>query len=149
MASWILTLPGACLDANTTSTNFAALAMYLLTSVLMVTTHDGLLVEWLLCPRWPIWYRQRGPDARPDLVAARLTAIELGKDIVISPPLIVAMVCMTFALYAQHVLSMVLFVLHTGAAVVNVRYTSAFGLWRPRLFGLRSAIWRVRDLLHP
>lgn len=150
MASWILPFLGACLGTNTVRTNFAALAIYLLTSVLMVTTHNGLLVKWLLCPRWPIWYRQRGPGARPDLLSARLAAIELGKDIVISPPLVVAMVCMTFALYAQHVLSMLLFVLHTGAAVLNVRYTSAFGaLWRPRLFGLHSAIWRVRDLFHP
>ncbi|KAK4493888.1 hypothetical protein PRZ48_015073 [Zasmidium cellare] len=92
MFSWLFPL----LFTTTRMTALLALATYLLTTLLLTTTLNSLFVKFLLCPRWPIFYRQRGPGARPDLLSTRLASISLGKDIVLSPLLVVAMVLCAF-----------------------------------------------------
>lgn len=124
--------------------------LWLTTFALGCILHDGFLPKWWFVPRWPVWYRQRGPGARPELLKSRLASITLAEDVNFSGPLMVAISCMVLALYAQRFMCLLLFIPHQFAAMLGVRYSKTFGsLLRPRLYSLHSAIWRISDLYLP
>ena len=42
-----------------------------------LTVHQGLLFKWWFFPHWAVWYRQRGPGAKPELLEATLGRVNV------------------------------------------------------------------------
>ena len=111
---------------------------------------NGLLLKWWFYPNWAVWYRQRGPGATPTLLDNTLHRVNLWKSTSITRGFILFIIWSVPILYAQYLLSIIVFIPHTVLNMLGLRFVKAWGgLLRPKLFVLHSAKWRVSDLFHP
>ncbi len=115
-----------------------------------VTYRDGLLIKWWVYPQWPVWYRQRGPGAKPAALQSILARVPLWKSTAITPGFLLLLVWSIPTFYLQRLLSVPLFVLHAVLGALGVRFREAWGgLLRPKMVVLHSGIWRIWDLFLP
>ena len=114
--------------------------------------NNGLLVKWWFYPHWSVWYRQRGPGAKLELLDGVLNRVSIWNSIVIAP----GFVLMTAWYVANFYVERLLFSGFTFVAQMLLRLCGGArfreewgGLLRPKLFALHDVPWRVSDLLLP
>ncbi|PVH94896.1 FAD/NAD(P)-binding domain-containing protein [Periconia macrospinosa] len=112
--------------------------------------YDGLMIKWWFYPHWPIWYRQRGPDANPTLVSEIFSRSNIWRDTKITRGFVLLVFWSWWTYYAQRVISLFFFIPHTLAKWYGVRFGKAWGgFFVPKIFTLHDTEWRFSDLLHP
>jgi dimethylaniline monooxygenase (N-oxide forming) len=126
------------------------LLLWVATTSGFVFLYDGLLVKWWLFPQWPVWYRQRGPGAKPIVLQTVLRRVPLWKSTAITPGFILLLLWSIPTFYIQRLLSLFLFLPHIALTALGLRFREAWGgLLRPKMVVLHSNIWRVSDLFLP
>ncbi|ETS79070.1 hypothetical protein PFICI_08923 [Pestalotiopsis fici W106-1] len=141
---------GRCILSQTNSSIWPVLALWMATVAGFFLYDDGLLIKWWFYPQWSVWYRQRGPGARPGYLSHVLGRVRLRRSTKINAgfALLVGWSIPTF--YLQQVLNMVLFVAHVILETLGLPFPKAWGgLWRPKLFVLHGNPWRITDLIRP
>ena len=111
---------------------------------------NGLLIKWWFYPNWAVWYRQRGPGAVPALPGTVMRRVNLWTATAITEGFILLILWSVPILYAQRLLSILLFIPYTVLTALGLSFPKAWGgLLRPKLFVLHSAQWRIFDLFLP
>jgi dimethylaniline monooxygenase (N-oxide forming) len=111
---------------------------------------DGLLIKWWFYPQWSVWYRQRGPGARPEYISHVLDRVRLLRSTKINAGFVLLVGWSIPTYYLQQLLNLVLFVAHVILETLGLSFPKAWGgLWRPKLFVLHSNPWRISDLIMP
>lgn len=112
--------------------------------------YDGLMIKWWFYPHWPIWYRNRGPDANPALVSEVLQQTNIWRDTRISRGFVLLIFWSWWTYYAQRVISFLLFVPHVLAKRYGIRFGKAWGgFWVPKIYVLHDTEWYFSDLFLP
>ncbi|KAH8698163.1 hypothetical protein GQ44DRAFT_787206 [Phaeosphaeriaceae sp. PMI808] len=97
--------------------------------------YDGLMIKWWFYPHWPIWYRQRGPDANPKLYYERFLTLSV-------------LVMGTY--YAQRLISVIFIGPHVLGKLLGLRFGKAWGGFLvPKIYVLHDTQWRFTDLFLP
>lgn len=124
--------------------------LWLVTFVSFFILHNGLLIKWWFFPHWPIWYRQRGPGADPELFNSVMSRVSIWRDTKISKGFVLLVFWSWWTYYAQRLLSFFVYVPHVLSKVSGVRFPRAFGaFWVPKIYVLHDTPWRVTDLFLP
>jgi len=128
---------------------FSAL-LWAVTVAGFVLFDNGLMIKWWFYPNWAVWYRQRGPGAIPSLLGGVLRRVNLWTSMAITKGFVLIILWSVLTLYAQRLLSLLVFVPHTILTALGLRFPKAWGgLWRPKLFVLHNTRWRASDLFLP
>lgn len=126
------------------------LTVWLSTTASFFILHDGLLIKWWLYPQWPVWYRQRGPEAKPVALETVLKRVPLWTSTAYTTGFILLLLWSVPTFYIQRFLSLFLFIPHVALAALGIRFREAWGgLLRPKMVVLHSNVWRVSDLFLP
>ncbi|KAK5173418.1 uncharacterized protein LTR77_002099 [Saxophila tyrrhenica] len=124
--------------------------LYVLTMALAFFIDDGLLIKWWFYPCWAVWYRQRGPGANPSLLEKTLRRVPLFKSTAITQGFMLLIAWSLPALYAQRILSVLIYLPYCLLDGVGVRWPKGWvGLLRPKMFALHGTEWRFSDLFVP
>ncbi|KAJ9610685.1 hypothetical protein H2200_005462 [Cladophialophora chaetospira] len=115
-----------------------------------VVLHEGLLIKWWFYPHWAVWYRQRGPNADLSLLDETVKRVDLWRSTAITPGFVLLVLWSIPTLYAQHLLSVFMFVPSVIVEAFGVPWPQSLGgLLRPKLFALHGCRWRLVDLFMP
>lgn len=129
-----------------------AVLLWLVSVAFMLVYQDGLVMKWLFYPNWSVWYRQRGSGAEPVLVSSVLDRAGLRKSMVMTRFSVVLLWSVT-AMYMQRMVSVPMFLLYKGLAMVDSQLWGEASSWerslRPKTFVLHSCEWRWSDLFVP
>jgi dimethylaniline monooxygenase (N-oxide forming) len=112
--------------------------------------YDGLMIKWWFYPNWPVWYRNRGPDANPALVSETLQRTNIWRDTRITRGFVLLVWWSWWTCYVQRVISFLLFVPHVLAKRCGIRFAKAWGgFWVPKIYVLHDNEWCFSDLFLP
>lgn len=112
--------------------------------------HDGLLIKWWFYPHWATWYRQRGPNAKAELVSTMMGRVSLRRSTAITRGFVLLVLWSVPTFYAQRILSILVFTAEAICAAVGFCVPAPWGaMLRPKLFSLHSCPWRLSDLFLP
>lgn len=126
------------------------LLLWLGTSMSFLLLEDGLLVKWWFYPQWSVWYRQRGPGADSHHLRATLNLVNIWKATAITRGFVLLLMWSMLALYAQRLLSVPVFMVHTMSTALGLRFPRRWGgMLRPKMFALHGVEWRLSDLFLP
>lgn len=115
-----------------------------------LTFQRGLLFKWWFYPYWSVWYRQRGPGARPALVDAMLRRTDVWEDTGVTVGFMLLILWFVPGYYMQRLLSIVVFALGWVWAIFQGPSGRDCGApLRPKLFALHDCEWRAEDLFLP
>ncbi|MCJ1333993.1 hypothetical protein MMC10_010700 [Thelotrema lepadinum] len=142
-----------CQGFHTASGNLGSwLTMFLWASSVVgfLTLHQGLLFKWWFFPHWAVWYRQRGPGAKPELLDGILERVNVWQATSVTSGFVLLLAWSVPAFYAQRLLSVVLFIIQAFqtslGAKSDVNWKESL---KPKLFALHDCLWRVEDLYLP
>jgi dimethylaniline monooxygenase (N-oxide forming) len=120
------------------------------TFVSFFTLYDGLMIKWWFYPHWPIWYRQRGPDADPKMVDAVFSRTNIWRDTKITRGFVLLVFWSWWTYYAQRLLSVFFIVPHVLGKLFGIRFAKAWGGFLvPKIYVLHDTEWRFSDLVLP
>ncbi|KAI1174359.1 hypothetical protein F4777DRAFT_554214 [Nemania sp. FL0916] len=133
-----------------TATIYSAIATWAVTVLGFFTIQDGLLIKWWFYPHWSVWYRLRGPGARPALVNDVLARVPLHTATAITPYFVIFVLWSVPAFYLQRFLSVIIFIAYAVLSMLGWDDINGWlGLLRPKQYVLHRCPWRLSDLFLP
>lgn len=147
LSAWLLML--GLFELNPVGQALAG-AIWVATLAGFLLIDDGLLIKWWFYPNWAVWYRQRGPGARPALLRGVLGRVKLWRSTAITLGFVLFVGWSILTLYPQRLLSALIFIPNAVLGSLNRRFPKAWGgFLKPKLFALHDCRWRVSDLFLP
>ena len=136
--------PGWTVDVRTSG------ILWLVTFVSFFTLHDGIMIRWWFFPHWPVWYRQRGPGADPEVFRAMSARTSIWRDTKISRGFVLLVFWSWWTYYAQRFLSFFVIGPHLIAKALGWRFPKALGGFLvPKIYVLHDTEWKFSDLFLP
>lgn len=127
-----------------------SLVLCLGTALASLSYDHNVLFKWWFCPHWSVWYRQRGPGARPGLPNVVLDRVRVRKSIKFTPGFLLFLAWGVPSIYVQRLLSLLLFIPHVVFEALGIHFSEEVGgLLRPKLFSLHNCPWSLYDLVSP
>lgn len=127
-----------------------AVLLWLASTAFMIMYKGGLLIKWLIYPHWSVWYRQRGPGSKPELLLSMLGRVVLWKAKAWTQSFALNFLWSAPNMYVQRLLSVPIFLLTQSLSTLGLQFwEDRFGgdrLLRPQIFALHSCEWRFPDL---
>jgi dimethylaniline monooxygenase (N-oxide forming) len=127
-----------------------ALSLWLGTIVAGLAIDDALLAKWWFYPGWNVWYRQRGPGAKPEVLRNTLARVPFWQSTAVTKGFILLLFWSFPTYYAQRLISPFIFCVHAVAELLQLRWAKRWGgFLRPKMFALHGTQWRISDLFTP